>query len=631
MVYNKEELAGITDAALEGADGYDCSIVVDPGEVFEGGTINLVATPQRAGYRYVWTASCGPNTYTIDPETGTPWLATWDTSGVEPGVYSVSVTISDPAGDVTCTAAPPEGVEVKLRPLARGDTLPVTMRRTATAPTPDLPLWVVIRNSTEALSFRNYSKFMDILLCGLDPHEEGEPIREQFKNLQKRRALPYTDADAYRLLKIGTEAFLMVHCGVAFSGHQFTVDDLAEVTSRVSVDGKGLNLDRLWSRYLVEVNGGPDATIPYLALVRRNLKDVPLKNAMFAVADEDSDLPAECFGILRTKLTRPCLLELIWSYWQEEGMLVQTLGAISRRFQNVRSATDSDPLALAEIDPLRPLNNLLWGYIQDEQHRLSIPRRVYEYAHHYGLTLDGRAVPPVRPADPRSRFIEAFHNLLSLCSTFFKEDDDTTVMADGFPILNALKEVHLLLSEGAHNQFGDLPSTSRVEMLMQQWLLARPEFTQFLPIRVMVAYPEEWMSRVDAMKAVQGWTDVSVMHFRNLAVFGERVLLSIRYGAWSNVDAPIQAANWARFWRAEIQGYTHAYRAATGVDLTEQPDATLPSLLLRQRRIRRAPAAPPHVRAARRSPQLRPQQPPARSALPMRPPGEVYEWGEVYP
>ena len=48
------------------------------------------------------------------------------------------------------------------------------------------------------------------------------------------------------------------------------------------------------------------------------------------------------------------------------------------------------------------------------------------------------------------------------------------MVADGFPVLNALREVHLLLAEGAHNQYGDLPWTARQEMLMQQWLLARP-------------------------------------------------------------------------------------------------------------------------------------------------------------
>jgi hypothetical protein len=90
------------------------------------------------------------------------------------------------------------------------------------------------------------------------------------------------------------------------------------------------------------------------------------------------------------------------------------------------------------------------------------------------------------------------------------------------------------------------------------------------------------------MKKVQGWTDTSVLHFRNLAVFGEQILLSIRYGAWSTVNEPVQATNWARFWRPEIQGYVHAYRSVTGVDLTAanvagSVDTTLPSVLLRRR------------------------------------------------
>jgi hypothetical protein len=241
-----------------------------------------------------------------------------------------------------------------------------------------------------------------------------------------------------------------------------------------------------------------------------------------------------------------------------------------------------------EVDMLRPLNNLLWGYVQDEQHRLSVVRRNYEYDHHYGIHLDGKAVREFRPADSRSKFIEAFHNLLRQLMPFYRQDDDTTVKADAFPILNALKEVHLILSQGAHNQFGDLPSTARIEMLMQQWMLARPEFREFLPTRLMVAHPEPWMDRVDAMKKVQGWSDTSIAHFRDLAMFGEQLLLSIRYSHWSEVYDPTEAFAWARFWRPQAQGYMHAYRAATGVDLTSETanpklESAMPSVLLRQR------------------------------------------------
>ncbi len=83
------------------------------------------------------------------------------------------------------------------------------------------------------------------------------------------------------------------------------------------------------------------------------------------------------------------------------------------------------------------------------------------------------------------------------------------MVADGFAVLNALRRAVNPGRRGAHNQFGDLPSTARIEMLMPSWILARPEFREFIPTRIMVAYPEPWMDRVDAMKKLQGWTDTS--------------------------------------------------------------------------------------------------------------------------
>jgi len=165
------------------------------------------------------------------------------------------------------------------------------------------------------------------------------------------------------------------------------------------------------------------------------------------------------------------------------------------------------------------------------------------------------------------------------------------VIADAFPLVNALREVHIILSQGAHNQYGDLPWTARQEMLMQQWLLSRGEMREFLPGRIMVAYPEPWMDRVEAMKGLMGWTDSSILHFRELAIFGERILLGIRFNDWTRVIESERAGNWARYWRPEISGYIHAYRAVTGVDLADRVDATMPSTLLRNRLVaQRLPA-----------------------------------------
>jgi hypothetical protein len=478
------------------------------------------------------------------------------------------------------TGAVYEGVSdpiiVLPRPFASGDDVAVTMRRTAVPPTSDQALWVAIRNSTNAIGFDSYSRFIEVVVCGEWPDPVFEAAarrppkgtRHTLRKVKRRTALPFPNVDRYRLLKAATEVFLMIHCGVDLD--DFRGVDLDAESRRLNRTVDRSDLEEQMRDYLVQVATGTGEVLdvlPYLGLIRLKLGDVAIVGGD---GDED-DAAAVCYGILAEKLANPCFLELIWSYWHEEGFLVRTLNAISWRFQNRTAAPPGrDPLAGLDIDPLRPLNNLIWGYLQDEQHRLSTLRRAYEYDHHYGLVLASRPGPPVRGADSRSRFVEAFHHLLTLSWEFHRQDDDTTVIADGFGVLNALKEVHLLLTEGAHNQFGDLPWTARHEMLMQQWILSRPEMRDFLASRTMVAHPETWMAPVDAMNKLQGWSDTSILHFRDLGVFGEQLLLSIRFGAWTAVIEPEQAANWARYFRAEIQGYIHAYRAVTGVDLVQR-------------------------------------------------------------
>ena len=548
----------------------------------------------------------------------------WQARDVRPGVFTVEVTASwRGRGEEVRPHTKTESFVVHTRPLARGDEVrvareddapfEVSLRRSDIVDTVDLPLWSVIRASTNKVSFNNYAAWMDRVFC-----RRGEEWLDELA-LWVRHALPFPDIISYKALKVATEAFLVANCGVAMAVGDLTVPEewrariepslSRERFENLSEDerderlglSRGDTAGRLWRRYLVPADlagdveedeerapGGSIETLPYLALIRQKLPEARIE--LRADAEQHVEL---CYEIMGRKLTSPCFLELLWSYWHEEGMLVQTMGAISRRFQN-RGRGPRDPLAGFALDPLRPLNNLLWGYVQDEQHRLTLARRVYEYDHEYGISLYGRSVPRVRSADPRSRFLEAFHTLLHRASIFYKEDDDTTMIADPFPILNALRDVHLLLAEGAHNQYGDLPWTARQEMLLEQWLLARPELREFLPTRVMVAYPEPWMDRVDAMKRVQGWSETSVRYFHDLAVFGEQLLLSIRFGDWSNVFDRNQAGNWARYWRQEAQWYIHAYQAVTGVDLSADtqdvrngelpPDRfTQPAFLMHQR------------------------------------------------
>lgn len=458
------------------------------------------------------------------------------------------------------------------RPPGRVDVRHLRSRASATK---TFALWTAIRNHTKAISFSGsgYKSFIDRVLC------KNEPLPTEKQSLTLNRQLNELGnhvygVGAYELLKTATEVFLLLECGLKIEergAHDDPGKDrpLIDLEYEAKVWDQAVNPQQLKQK-LGEYLGGK--ALPYIERV-------------IAAAFPGQKQGGRFCEFVLTSRTDPCFLELIWNYWHEEGMLVQSINAVSRRFQNVRAPGERDPLAHLEVDPLRPLNNILWGYVEDERNRLSVKRRTYEYQHHYGLNLYGKAVPELRPADHCSKFLEAFHNLLHTSSEYFKAVQDTTVVPDGYPLLHALKEVHLILAQGAHNQFGDLPWTARVEMLMQEWIMARPEMRDFLQSRAMVPYREGWMPQVDTMKTLQGWTDVTITHFRDLGVYGEQILLSIRYHNWNDINDEDEAKGWADSWRPEIQGYLHAYRAVTGVDLTnpDTVDYTLPSVHLQKR------------------------------------------------
>jgi hypothetical protein len=496
----------------------------------------------------------------------------------------------------------------------------IALQKTEGEPTIDQPLWVAIRNKSNAIGFDRYKRFINTLFniekmddslisAALEKIPENSVLSEFSLNIHG----PY----AYSVLKMATEIFLTLESGLVKKDNY---DQFSGKEEYFRLSKQKMTKDRMKEELSQYLAGGIGKTsLPYLDRI---------VESFFCTCPNDKIpeevLPFSC-GILQHRFTRPSMIELIWSYWHEEGMLAQTMNAIAMRFQN-QSSLRNDPLAELELDPLRPLNNLIWGFVQDENNRLTVRRRALEYDHQYGFKIQGRAVPYFRSADSRSKFIESFHNLLYRTALFYREDADTTVVADAFPLLNALKDVHMILAEGAHNQYGDLPWTARAEMLTQQWMLARPEMKEFLRGRYMVPYQEPWMGAVDAMKRLMGWGDVTVSHFNELAVDGERILLSIRFGDWSDLNnIEQQARNWARYWKPEIQRYLHGYLAVTGVDLmadiTDTRDAairyTQPSQLLQQRLLEQSrkssPALPGFMGRTARLPE------PSRGAVSRRP------------
>ena len=238
----------------------------------------------------------------------------------------------------------------------------VALSRARVPNTKDEILWVVIRNSSNALSFNAYQDFMDSLFASPRFNQAaGHDRRALTDALELGEPFVASSIDAHKVLKAATELFVMTRCGV-MRPPTLRPDALEE-------EGRfGHRLpavfQEMWESYLTpsgNIDGRQAHILPYLDLIRRKLGDLGTSRASSA------GLIDRQVGLIQDKLVHPILLELIWSYWHEEGMLVQSFNTITRRFQNVRSNGERDPLAQLELDPLRPVTNLLWGWVQDEQ------------------------------------------------------------------------------------------------------------------------------------------------------------------------------------------------------------------------------------------------------------------------
>jgi hypothetical protein len=404
-------------------------------------SVQALRTPQGATAAAGQTGAGGAAAPPTPPASSASSPAFGQSLAAGRGAATAPAATGTPAGQATqqlaANQSDPFIIQVTAGPASNQDGIvPVSLQRTAMVETADQALWVIIRNRTNAIGFNSFRPFIDSVLAS-EPVVRGQP-----------RGLSFRGPDAYNLLKFSTDAYLLQEVGVLDPfgvvqagflkpgdprigaglldpdlamdsiDEQFNDPALAEAIrlqekARLGRSVNANDIRRLRDAYYVrlteELNGSP--VLPYLKIIRDRLSDIPLKSP--------GETPLTSYGILRSHLTAPLAIELIWSYWHEEGWLAQTLNAVLARFQN-RQLGDGrpNPLARFDIDPLRPLGNLFWGWVQDEVHRLSVRRRHYEYLQEYGLPLIGRAIPDIQPADTRSKFIEAFHNLLFLSHVF---------------------------------------------------------------------------------------------------------------------------------------------------------------------------------------------------------------------
>ena len=176
------------------------------------------------------------------------------------------------------------------------------MTRTETEFTEDVAFWTGIRNSTDALSFNTYLRFMDWIFCGGKPPTPGFEANRfgakklEYKDLLTKRFLPFTDSDAYRVVKAATEAFVMVNCGV-LQGKDRLLQAFDPVRDNAYLDRRDLPTplndlgDVFNDEYLVSVNrngGVLPYVLPYLAVIRKKLPDIPIKSIAFG-GDKPND------------------------------------------------------------------------------------------------------------------------------------------------------------------------------------------------------------------------------------------------------------------------------------------------------------------------------------------------------
>jgi hypothetical protein len=300
---------------------------------------------------------------------------------VRHGSYKVRVCASteDNDGNTQLVVEAETTIYVAM-PISQGQTS-VTLQRTFAARTNDIAMGPAIRNRTAAVGYDRYAAFIDCVFGCNDANggQLGLALAQQ-----SALKIPCVDAGvepqlnihgpyAYTVLKLATQAFLTLESGVVIRDNTSGKPRIFDIDKeRARFGDPNLSIGELTGRlqaYLVGPSGRGE-TLPYLDRIVTALVGLD-RNA------SKETLPY-CHGILQHRVSSPSLIELIWSYWHEEGMLAQTMNAIARRFQNQRSSRGVDPLGELEFDPLRPLNNLIWGYIQDEHNRLTVPRRAYE-------------------------------------------------------------------------------------------------------------------------------------------------------------------------------------------------------------------------------------------------------------
>jgi hypothetical protein len=287
---------------------------------------------------------------------------------------------------------PPEWQTLTTITVTEARVLPKVDHTVALAPapapaSPDQELWFFIRRLTDRMRFAEFHEFVQPRMVGA-------------------RGIDWTDTGAYELLQRLSKRFLQIAADpqrAAGNRRDPWYGEISPDTARAGVRRSYVSDEDL------------DLAQPFLGF------DGVLTAPFDPFPDEDEDLDPVGRGgrngnghhgdgrngddaralAARSKapvttfpLPNVPFVELIWAYWMDECGLAQTMNLILARFQNRRVGGGRDVLSRFNANPLLPIANLLWGFAEAEEGRLTVRRRAAEYRNMYGLPMQGKAVPP---------------------------------------------------------------------------------------------------------------------------------------------------------------------------------------------------------------------------------------------
>jgi hypothetical protein len=332
-------------------DQWDCDLLASPNRVRKNDQLTLTVTLSNPGfdglgnddkqmvYTEGFTYDFASNSQLKDASkrvtpTYTPGGTefSFPVPGIPDGDYDIDVTVTP--DEEFWSSSPPAGLVPPDNPIGNGTTISVitglietetkvTLRRTFVGPTDDRALWPAIRNRTAAIGFDRYKKFIDCVFCvnpPLDPFTDARTkILSYLDNCPDEPAKPLSiyGPYAYGVLKLATQIFLTLESGVVIRDNTDGKPKIFDIEKeRTRVNDFSLTVENL--KHELQAYLAPADQLPYLDRIIKNLITLDAQNP-------DEVLPY-CLGVLQFRLTAPSLIELIWSYWLEEGMLVQLVG-----------------------------------------------------------------------------------------------------------------------------------------------------------------------------------------------------------------------------------------------------------------------------------------------------------------